>query len=844
MVDVCSIPIGGRSRLTQPAAVLRCRLQRHLRTGGFVFPRYGDTTYIHHKGRQIGSNSAVIVNKKGNVGDFVEGRKTGDEAAGRSLSSWKKMLDNDMDMQLLLFNIITVGGIIGGLISFIVCVIIKLPLIQDIAVAAGLVVLAVCVYLGNKKGAVRQCAVTIVFVITLILFPIIFFTSGGAYSGMGFWFDIGLIFSFLLIDGVFCYVMLGMQVAVIIICYVVAYIHPQYVTALADQKSVYVDMIQSLLVFGLVIGAIVRFQNAVYKRKLAEIEHMNEELARAKEAADIANHAKSEFLAHMSHEIRTPLNTIVGMDEIIMRETREEKTMQCARDIQTSSDILVNLVRDVLDFSKIESGKMEIVTEDYRLSQMISSVMSIMESKADQKKLSIRADVQDILYDELRGDAARISRILINLIGNAIKYTHKGSIRVTAHMEETDRSSRLVTLVLAVKDTGIGIKEEDQAKLFRDFERFDLAHNRSIEGSGLGLAITYHLVQMMGGSITCSSVYGEGTTFVVKLPQERLSDVRVGDFASRHNQYQNERSTYRNSLCAPTASVLVVDDNDMNLKVVRMMLKPTHIEVTTCTSGAECLELIRKKQYDIILLDHMMPEMDGVETFRRAMLMRDSLCGRSTYIVMTANAVMGAREMYLAEGFKDYISKPVQPETLELTLKKYIPESKLMDPDEYEAEHEELAESADKTGDNGEAEQAVAEEAHTDKCDAPADIHDDTEASGGQEVSIDHEKALMYCGGNEAFLKEIISMYAADDKRPELQTAYDGCDWDNYRILVHTVKSTSRTIGAMELGDQAQELENAVKERNESRIRALHDGVMASYGAMIDWSKENGQSAQ
>ena len=399
-------------------------------------------------------------------------------------------------------------------------------------------------------------------------------------------------------------------------------------------------------------------------------------------------------------------------------------------------------------------------------------------------------------------------------------------------------------MVLAVKDTGIGIKKEDQAKLFKDFERFDLAHNRSIEGSGLGLAITYHLVQMMGGSIKCSSVYGEGTTFVVKLPQERLSDVRVGDFASRHNQYQSERSTYRNSLCAPTASVLVVDDNDMNLKVVRMMLKPTHIEVTSCTSGAECLELIRKKQYDIILLDHMMPEMDGVETFRRAMLMRDSLCGRSTYIVMTANAVMGAREMYLAEGFKDYISKPVQPETLEQTLKKYIPESKLMDPDEYEADHEELAENAEAAVNSGEDGQTRAEEIQTDKCDASDEIHDDTAGTGGCDVSIDHEKALMYCGGSEAFLKEIISMYAADDKRPELQAAYDSCDWDNYRILVHTVKSTSRTIGAMELGDQAQELENAVKEKDETRIRALHGGMMDSYTAVLGWSDRNGQSAQ
>lgn len=405
---------------------------------------------------------------------------------------------------------------------------------------------------------------------------------------------------------------------------------------------------------------------------LTEERKRLEEMEKLKEAAEKASRAKTTFLARMSHEIRTPINAIIGMNELIFRETGEDSIRQYSADIKTSADSLLGIVNDILDNSKIESGKFTIANVNYRTAAMINDVYQMMLVKADEKKLELIFDVDENLPRMCVGDDLRIKQILINLINNAIKYTSEGYVKLK--IRGTSKDDKVI-LKVSVNDTGIGIRDEDKDALFEEFGRIDEEKNRGIEGTGLGLPITYQLLSIMGSNLNVYSEYGKGSMFYFEIEQGVADPEPMGRFTEINANI--EHKTYK-SFMAPDARILVVDDNAINRKVFVGLLKNTNMQMDEADSGKKCIELSKKRKYDIIFLDHLMPEIDGIETFKIMRADADNVNIDTPIIMLTANASNEAREQYLGEGFDDFISKPINFEELENIVLKYLDESMIV----------------------------------------------------------------------------------------------------------------------------------------------------------------------
>lgn len=410
-------------------------------------------------------------------------------------------------------------------------------------------------------------------------------------------------------------------------------------------------------------------QKAAYDRKVLEIE---------KDAANASNKAKSDFLANMSHEIRTPMNAILGMDEMILRTSPGDPVRKYALDIQSAGKTLLSIINDILDFSKIESGKMELVPVDYSFASVMNDVVNMTMKKAQDKGLDYKLNVSKDIPSMMHGDEIRIKQVMLNLINNAIKYTHEGSVSIDVSFDGSAK-----TLTLSVADTGIGIREEDIGKLFGFFQRLEEDKNRNIEGTGLGLNITMRLVKMMNGDIEVDSKYDEGTTFTATMKQEIVDGTPVGDFAQNLLRVQEHKEEYKPSLIAPSAKILIVDDNEMNLEVIEGLLKDTRINIKTTESGQECIDILREKSFDLVFLDQMMPGMSGAQAL--AKIKEDKLAEGTPIVALTADAIVGSRDNYIKQGFTDYLSKPVMYEALEALLIKYLDKSLILTEDQVAA---------------------------------------------------------------------------------------------------------------------------------------------------------------
>lgn len=405
----------------------------------------------------------------------------------------------------------------------------------------------------------------------------------------------------------------------------------------------------------------------------------NDRLREEKRVAENSNRAKSNFLANMSHEIRTPMNAIIGMDEMILRESRNDKITKYALNIKSAGNTLLAIINDILDLSRIESGKMEIISVEYELYSIINDISNMITPKANDKGLSFEIKADPLMPSVLYGDEIRVRQIMLNIINNAVKYTDNGSVSVEMSFDH-DKS----LLIFSVTDTGTGIKKEDLDKLFDSFQRLEETKNRDVEGTGLGLNITKQLVEMMDGKISVESEYQKGSTFTIEIVQKVVNGTPLEDYADKLKILTEQTEEYRPSLMAPDAKILIVDDNEMNLEVIFDLLKETGIRVSLATSGESCIDSVKKQKYDVILLDQMMPGMSGTQTLK--VIKDEHLADNTPIIALTADAIVGARDSYIKEGFTDYLSKPVMYSELETLLLKYIDANLLLTKEQIEEE--------------------------------------------------------------------------------------------------------------------------------------------------------------
>ena len=536
--------------------------------------------------------------------------------------------------------------------------------------------------------------------------------------------------------------------------------------------------------------------------------NLTTKLENARREADAANRSKSLFLAKMSHEIRTPINAIIGMNEMILREEYRQDIIDYGMDVKRSAYSLLSTINDILDLSKIESGKMELVFAEYDVCTLLYDIVNMISMKAKDKELEIKLSLDEQLPSKLYGDDVRLRQILINLLNNAVKYTDTGSVTLSVSGEIQDSN---VNLYFEVKDTGIGIKKEDLNKLFAEFERIEEKRNRNIEGTGLGISITTQLLTMMGSQLKVDSVYGEGSKFYFHLLQNIVDKEPIGDIEERMRQQVVEYN-YEVSFVAPEAKILVVDDNQINRKVFFSLLKELQMEIHEAAGGFACLDMVTKQPYDLIFLDHMMPDLDGVETIKKMHALDNNLCKETPVIALTANALSGAKEMYLDIGFSDYLSKPFQPEKLEEMILEYLPKEKVVAVDTSELPKKKKRNMILNFADHG---------------------FPDVEGMDWKYAAIVQP--------NAEFLLDMISMFTSMLKYDAqvlkqnynillemLDTNPSECEevleaWRQYRVKVHAMKTSAAMIGALSLSSFARLLEDFSKKLIIEPIKALTD---------------------
>lgn len=541
---------------------------------------------------------------------------------------------------------------------------------------------------------------------------------------------------------------------------------------------------------------IVLFNLGIYMTTENPDTLLAEQLAKEKERADSANAAKTNFLANMSHEIRTPITAILGMNELILRETGDSAIKQYSKDIEGAAKSLLSIVNDILDITKIEAGKLSVISVEYDLGIVLKDVINMISFKAKVKGLEFNVQIDERIPRKMMGDDIRLRQILVNLLNNAVKYTHKGTVTLKIMMEQSDEEET-AKLYFSVKDTGIGIKQEDMQKLCQPFERIEEKRNRNIEGTGLGMSITKQLLGLLNSELKIFSVYGEGSEFAFELVQEIVDDTPIGRLEDMTKPISKE---YRHAYEAPKARILFVDDNELNRKVFVGLLKETKIQIDEAGNGRECLEKVKQNAYDIIFMDHMMPELDGVETFRIMKEMEDFPCKDTPVVILTANALVGAKEKYLQEGFRAFLGKPIDYEKLEYLIWDLLDEDLLQEVNSVEISAE-MQEGAVSLSVSEHMELPVVE-------------------------GLDWKYARLHFKDEQVMLDTVrFFTEAVLYEGKELERLFAGIGMNSGRkefcTKVHSMKNSAATIGIIPLAGMAKVLEDAARNGQVEVLQAM-----------------------
>ena len=553
-----------------------------------------------------------------------------------------------------------------------------------------------------------------------------------------------------------------------------------------------------------------------------------------------ANRSKRAFLTCMSREIRTMVTGLLGLNTIVLKESRDENIKDCAKNIQNSGKSVLSLVNDVLDVSRIESGKLSIVSMEYDVFSVLQECYNEYGPKAKAKNLNFSINCDPDIPSSLWGDENRIVQIINNLLSNAIKYTEVGEVSLSVGYDKlppigTLRSDDYIMLKITVKDTGMGIRKENLGTIFNRYELENLGENEQIEGVGLGLSLTQELLEKCGGHISVDSHYGEGTSFTAEIPQLVLNSEPMGDFALRYrNASRHNNKDLSEVFFAPEARVLIVDDIEINLKVFRGFLKNMQVKVDEAVSAHQCLEMVEQKRYDLIFLDHMMPVMDGIEAYKQMKSKKNFPNGHTPVIVLASEGESISKESFLTEGFTDFLIKPIKERDLLRVLKWYLPKQLVLTPDDL---RDSLADSVSSLNEP-ETKDSVYE-SNLALEDNEIVLHSVTAPTLHEKFKmfdefLDVKAGLEYCADDEEIYVEMLQEYVASPLCRNVDSCYKNGDWDNYRFYMHVLYDSSIAIGAVSMAEKFLNLENACREVRMTVVHEKHELAMALHAELIE----------